>query len=129
MLATTYMPSLDSATAVRVVLMPASCGRAQAMKPIDSLPQAIAFSSAASSGMSSRLLSSSASESTIRCAGDLARRGAADTVRDRRQAGAGVDASSLFARRPMSLRAAHSERRDRHARHRNPARARLSATE
>src|SRR6478752_7930239 len=111
MLAITYMPSLLRATAVRVVLMPANCGRAEAMNPIDSLPQAIAFSSAASSGMSSRLLSSSASESTIRC--EATSPAAAPPTPSATAATRGLvkTASSLLARRPMSLRAAHSKAR------------------
>ena len=46
--------------------MPSICGRALAMKPIDSLAKTIAFSRAASSGISSRLVSKCASEFTIR---------------------------------------------------------------
>ena len=57
MLANVYVPSLPSATAVSVVLMPDICGRLAPTKPIVSLPHAIASRSASSSGPPSRDLS------------------------------------------------------------------------
>ena len=56
------------------------------MKPIDSLPQAIASERGVERDVEPAL-SSIASESTIRCARDLARGRAADAVGDRRDAG------------------------------------------
>src|SRR3954449_3557468 len=57
MLASVYVPSLPSATAVSVVLMPDSCGRLEPTNPIVSLPHAIASRRASSSGPPSRDLS------------------------------------------------------------------------